>query len=100
MKTYTKSIVVILYGSLLVRVIVFEQWVLVSLLVGVPILIILVIAYRAKLRCPKCDMTMALRKTGKKENRGGRFYHKWYEEWECKHCGYSKWMAKPPPVVS
>ena len=69
------------YMALVIRFLVFKHWGVVAFAVGIPVLTALVLAYRAKLRCPKCRITWAMRKTGKSENRGGRFLKDWREEW-------------------
>ena len=98
MRTFKKwhtGVAIVVYIALVIRFIAFQQKVISIILVGVPagviVINLLVIAYREKLRCPNCKATMALKKTGKKEYRGRRFFGDWYEEWKCKLCGYKEW---------
>ena len=98
MRTFKKwhiLVDVVIYIALVIRFIAFQQKIISIILVGVPagvlFINLLVIAYREKLRCANCKVTMALKKTVKKEHRGSRFFGDWYEEWECKLCSYKEW---------
>ncbi len=61
----------------------------------IPVVLIMIVYYYLKRRCPECKKAWGLSYTGETENRASRWWA-WlisdeYDKYQCKHCGYKEW---------
>ena len=70
------------------------EWYLLSLIVFCVLCAIAAgIMLHQERKCPSCKKQLALRRTGKIENRG--WFRGYYEEWKCDYCGHEIWRREP-----